>query len=154
MGRRVVRGSVPQIMRTVHQYLFYRDQAAEAERQKKAAYDPKKNPELRNYVLANGELTPEGHVDWLFEEPLTIGASTYLGLRNQMSPGEDLLDTERAEKLLVELGLRDQVIKPVTTEVAEWDELYVLNQKGLITDEQLDSLFDPQPPSFSLVVIK
>jgi hypothetical protein len=148
---RVVRGSVSQILRTAHQYLFYRDQEAQAKKLKAAAYDPRKQTALRDYVAANGE--PNGdHRDWLFPEPFTIGTQTYLGLRNQASPST-FMDEEKAQELVVAKGLRARVVKEVTTEVWDYDELYVLNQQGVITDDEIDSLMVTDI-SHSLVVIK
>jgi hypothetical protein len=144
-------------MRAAHQYLFQRDienKAAKAKAQAVAVPGEKGGNLLKDYVAANGEETAEGHLEWYFDEPVTIGDETYKGLRNQRKPGEPLLDEERAEELLTKLGLRDEVIKEVTVEVADWQQLYVLNQEGKLTDEQLDSLFDEPEPSYSLVVIK
>src|SRR5262249_39566942 len=135
MGRQVRgRTSVSQIMRTAHQYLFYRDQEANAKRLKAAAYDPKKQTALRDHVAQNGEENADGHVDWLFEEPLVVGEATYLGLRNQKK-SDTFMDEEKAQELVESKGLRDKIVKQVTTEVWDWDELYVLNQKGVISDE-------------------
>jgi hypothetical protein len=51
------------------------------------------------------------------------------------------LDAEKAEELAIAKGIRDRVFKEVTTEVLDQDELYVLNQEGILSDEELDSLF-------------
>jgi hypothetical protein len=153
---RTVRGSVSKVMQTAHQYLLYRSQENEAKRlkEKVIAGAGGKGNTIKDYVAEHGEETAEGHIEWRFPEPLTIGGQTYAGFRNQRSQGEPLLDEDRTEKLLVELGLRDQIVREVTVEVWDWDMLYVLNQQGKITDEQLDSLFDEAEPSWSLTVIK
>jgi hypothetical protein len=51
------------------------------------------------------------------------------------------LDEEATETLLHTKGLKDRVFKEVTTTVLDQDELYVLQQEGLITEEELDALF-------------
>jgi hypothetical protein len=142
-------------MRAAHQYLMYRDQEAAAKKLKdRANKAPGGGNLLKDYVAEHGEENSDGHLDFLFDEPLNIGGVRYRGLRNQKSQGAPLLDEDRAEVLLKNLNLRDRVAKEVTVVVWDWDELYVLNQQGLITDEQLDSLFDDPDPTWSLVVIK
>lgn len=154
MGR-TVRGSVSRVMQTAHQYLYYRYEEAAAKRRKDATVKaPGGGNLLKEYVAEHGEETPEGHLEWRFSDPLNIGGEVYLGLRNQRSQGDPLLDEDRAEVLLKELGLRDEVVRTEQVEVWDWDKLYVLNQQGKISDEQLDSLFDEAEPSWSLVVIK
>lgn len=154
MGR-TVRGGVPQIMRAAHQYLLYRDQEAAAKKLKdKATKAPGGGNLIKDYIAENGEENSDGHVDFLFEEPLAIGSATYRGLRNQKTQPAPLLVEDRAEVLLKELGLLARVAKEVTVTVWDWDELYVLNQQGKITDDQLDALFDTPDPTYSLVVIK
>ena len=148
MGRTVT-GGVPEWFRQAHQFLFYR-----AEQAKATTRRDKLSKSLKEYIAANGEETPEGHLEVLFSDPLTIDGVAYLGLRNQRTNPQPLLDTERAEKLLDNLGLKDRVAEEVTVIQWHWDELYVLNQQGLISDEDLDSLFDAPEPRWSLVVIK
>jgi hypothetical protein len=48
---------------------------------------------------------------------------------------------EDAEALLEKKGLLDRVMKEVTTVVFDQDELYLLHQEGLISEEEIDSLF-------------
>lgn len=146
---RTVRGSVPQVLRTAHLYLGHRAESLTTDAAKKREAD-----ELKKYIAVHGEETPEGHLDWVFDQPVTVAGTTYTGLRNQRSNPAPLLDEEDAEALLTELGLRDEVIQTVEVEVADWDKLYVLHQQGKITEEQLDSLFHTPEPSWSLVVIK
>lgn len=153
MGR-VVRKVVSGVERAAHQYLFYRDEEARAKKAKDKAVavqgDRKANL-LKDYIAEHGE--PNGdHVDWLFEQPLTIGDQTYLGMRNQAS-ASTFMDPDKAEELVVAKGLRDKVFKIVEVEVADWDELYRLNQQGVISDDEIDDLMTTET-SYSLVVIK
>ena len=148
MGRTVT-GSVPGWVRLAHQFLFARDEQAKAEKSR-----GKFSKQLKDFIAEEGEETADGHLEVLFPEPLTIGGVTYLGLRNQRTNPQPLLDTERAEALLEKLGLTDKVAEEVTVVQWNWDELYVLNQQGLISDADLDSLFDEPEPRWSLTVIK
>jgi hypothetical protein len=150
VGRTVTGGGrVPGWVRAAHQFLFYRDEQASAEKSRGQFAAT-----LKSYIFEEGEETPEGHLEVLFPEPLNIGGVRYLGLRNQRTNPAPLLDEDRAQELLDQLGLRDRVAEEVTVTQWNWDELYVLNQQGLITDEQLDSLFDEPEPKWSLVVIR
>jgi hypothetical protein len=51
------------------------------------------------------------------------------------------LDEDAVDTLVNATGIRDRVFKEVTTTVLDQDELYVLNQEGVISDEELDALF-------------
>ena len=149
MGR-AVRGSVPQIMRTAHQYLHWRDEEARARREKEKA-GGKQGQTIKDYIASHGE--PNGdHLDWLFDEPVTIGGETFLGMRRQAS-SDEYMDEELAQELVERKGLRDRVVREVTVEVWDYDELYVLNQEGLVTNAEIDSLMTTET-KYSLVVIK
>lgn len=147
-------GSVPAIMRTAHQFLFYRDQELEARAAKERAIavlgDRKRNL-LKEYIDANG--TPNGKdFDWYFPDPLTIGENSYDGLRMQAKE-TIALDTDAALALLEAKGLTDRVAHEVTTVEYDWEELYELLQEGELTQEEIDGLMvtDTQ---YALVVIK
>jgi hypothetical protein len=146
--------SVPAIVRAAHSYLFYRDEEAKAKKAKERAVEvlgDKKRNLLKEYVDEHG--TPNGKdYDWYFPEPITIGDFTYQGLRNQASE-KHLFDDDRAQTLLAAKGLTDRVRREVTTVEWDYDELYSLNQEGLLTDDELDSLLEIEV-SYSLVVIK
>ena len=133
------------MLRTAHQYLHYRDVEAEAKKAKPNSEDIKK------YIAENGEENGN-HIDWLFPSPVTIGSATYRGLRNQGKP-DTFMDEDKARELVEAKNLRDKVVREVTTEVWDWDELYVLNQQGLISDDEIDSLMTTEI-KYSLVVIK
>lgn len=148
MVSRTVRGSLSAVMRTAHQYLYYRDEEAKA---KKAKPDSKG---LREYIAENGELTPEGHIDFVFPEPVVIGEATYKGLRNQKTPGKNYIDEEKAQALAAKVKATNRLRTVVEVEVWDYDELYVLNQEGLVTDDQLDAVMETGDDSWSLVVIR
>lgn len=154
MGRTVRR--IPEALRRAQLYLLYRDQEAAAKREKdKATAVPgdKKANWLKDYVLEHGE--PNGKdIEWVFDDPLTIGDATYRGFKAQASEPSPELDEDAATELLETKELLGRVKKTIEVEVWDWDEIYVLNQQGLITDEELDKLLVTPDPSFSLVVMK
>lgn len=147
----VRRGGVPQMLRKAHQYLSFRAQAANLDKVK----DPL-GKELKAHIAQSGELDANGNVDLLFPEPLTIDGETFLGLRNQKIQPAPLVDEEKVDELLATLPpeIRERVVREVTITVRDDDELYVLNQEGLITDDQLDGVMFTPEPRYSLVVIK
>lgn len=145
-----VRGSVPKPMQMAHQYLFYRDAEADAKRLKEQA-GGQSGAEIKSYIETVGE--PNGdHLDWIFDNPVTINGVTYTGMRRQ-AISNVLMDEELAQELVEAKGLRDRVAKEVTTTVWDWEELFVLNQEGLIEDSELDALMTTEV-RYSLVVIK
>lgn len=141
-------------MRRAHQYLFWRDEAARANREKAratAVAGDRKANWIKDYVLANGE--KEGKdVVLLFDEPLTIGDVTYRGFKAQASTPHPYMEEDEVLELVRAKGLADRVIK--TIEVVDFDQLYVLNQEGAITDAELDGLMHQDEPTYSLEVIR
>lgn len=141
---------VRDIVKTAHTYLFNRAQASSA-----TSVKNRESPVLKKWIAANGvEDETSGHINWVFDEPLTIGGETIKGLRNECKRGTPQLDEEAAQKLVTDKGLRERVVSEITVEVWDYDELYTLNQQELITDDELDALYPPTDPTYSLVVIK
>lgn len=96
--------------------------------------------EISEYVDANGETDEKGSKFWELPAPIEVNGQKFTSVkrekRTSVSLAEDLV-----EALLEQKNLKGRVYKEVTTTVLDQDELYVLNQEGLITDEELDSLF-------------
>jgi hypothetical protein len=74
-----------------------------------------------------------------FDDPVMIEGVTYTGIMNQRRASE-YLDTDKVEKLAVNKDLRDRMVH--MEEVWDYDEIYVLYQEGLITEEEFDWLMD------------
>jgi hypothetical protein len=96
--------------------------------------------EISTFVDANGETDEKGSKFWRLPAPVDVNGQTFTEVKRErrVSVG---LDEEATETLLHTKGLKDRVFKEVTTTVLDQDELYVLQQEGLITEEELDALF-------------
>lgn len=77
-----------------------------------------------------------------FDEPLAVDGVKILGLENRRTPVSEL-DLDAVDELLDTLDskVRSRVVKKVVDYVVDPDELFKLNQEGVISDEQLDELF-------------
>jgi hypothetical protein len=165
------RKSVDHIARNAMTFLAQRDAATIATREKNKARDY-----VQEFTLPdpdNEELNPnevrideDGHRYYDFDTPVTINGVEYRGLRNQRKISEyvDMSKVESwfspvkdeeisVEELLRRKKLRDIVLKPVTTYEYDIDELYRLNQQGLLSDDELDS-FTTADVGWSLCVVK
>lgn len=96
--------------------------------------------EISEFVDENGEVDEKGSKFWELPTPIEVNGQTFKSVKREKRTSIVLAE-EAVEALLEQKGLKDRVYKPVTTVVLDQDELYVLNQEGLITDEELDSLF-------------
>jgi hypothetical protein len=99
---------------------------------------------LRDKISAHvdqvGETDEKGSKFWKLPAPIEVNGQKFTEVKRERRVSTRL-DVEAVETLVAEKGIRDQVFKPVTTEVLDQDELYVLNQKGVITDAELDALW-------------
>jgi hypothetical protein len=102
-----------------------------AERQKDLRTD------LMGLVKGGGLTDEKGSFFLNLHTPVTVGDKTYRTLKNERRVSERL-DEDAAEELLKSKGLLERCQKTVV--VFDPDELYVLNQEGLLSDEELDSL--------------
>jgi hypothetical protein len=91
-------------------------------------------------VDANGDIDEKGSKFWKLDPPIEVNGQKFTEVKRERRVSVTL-DAEKAEELAIAKGIRDRVFKEVTTEVLDQDELYVLNQEGILSDEELDSLF-------------
>jgi hypothetical protein len=96
--------------------------------------------EISVYVDNVGEVDEKGSKFWTLPTPVEVNGQKFTEVKRErrVSVG---LDEEAVEALVTSKGIRDRVFKQVTTEVLDQQELYVLNQEGLLSDDELDSLF-------------
>lgn len=94
------------------------------------------------HVDAVGELDEKGSKFWKLEPPIDVNGQRFTEVKRERRVSVSL-DEEKTQELLAAKGpkVRDRVYKPVTEFHLDQDELYVLNQEGLITDAELDGLF-------------
>lgn len=94
--------------------------------------------ELTEHVQAHGETDDKGHRNFLLPAPLQHGEKTYTGFQQQRRVSQSF-DTQVAEGILKDRGLWERAT--VVVREIDQNEVYVLNQEGLLTDDELDSMF-------------
>jgi len=94
--------------------------------------------DLTSHVVEHGEVDDKGHRNFLLPEPIGHGDKTYTGFQQQRRVSQSF-DTEAAEELLKRRDLWERAT--VVVREIDQNEVYVLNQEGLLTDDELDSLF-------------
>lgn len=145
------------LTRAAHEFLHFRSVEAQATATKNKARDLLKGWLIMKNQgkMLNGRVDENGHRFYDFEQPLTIGEVTYTGIQAQRKTSSSI-DLEATEKLLREKGgekLYDLVFKRVVTREFSEDELFLLNQKGVISDDELDAL-ETESESYSLLPVK
>lgn len=94
--------------------------------------------DLTAHVKEHGETDDKGHRTFTFPAPLPYGDKQYVGFQQQRRVSQSF-DTETAEKVLKDKGLWDRAV--VMVPEIDQNEIFVLNQEGLLTDDELDSMF-------------
>src|ERR1700761_1025668 len=124
-----------------HSFLFSRKQQANyADRR------PSSRDVLLERLLTQDEggqfYTDEnGHKYYDFPSPVTIEGVKYKGVAAQRRTSSEI-DIGATEHLLRQIGQEafDRVFRKVTVRQFQEDELYLMNQEGAVSDDQLDSL--------------
>lgn len=88
-------------------------------------------------VADKGEVDEKGSL-FLDVEPITVGDQTFGTIKRERRVSVSL-DEDATETLLDSKGLLGRAQKTVV--VLDHDEIYVLQQEGLITEAELDALF-------------
>lgn len=96
--------------------------------------------EISAYVDTNGQVDEKGSKFWDLPAPIEVNGQKFTSVKREKRTSIGL-DADATEVLMTQKGLKDRVFKEVTTTVLDQEELYVLNQEGLLTDEELDALF-------------
>ncbi len=94
---------------------------------------------IKDHVDTVGDLDDKGHKNIPFDEPMEIEGVMYLGLRNEARK-TTTLDEEFTEALLKSKGLYDQAT--ITTVSIDQDKIFDLYQRELISDEDLNKIFN------------
>lgn len=150
--------ALSELEKAAHTFLFNREESGRTDGLRDGAKSILKGwLTLKNAAgkMVNGEVDDKGNRTLFFDEPLTIGDKTYTGVQAQRKEPAQFVDEDAAEALLKSKGQRyyDAVFKRKVIRVFSEDDLYVLNQKGIVTDEELDSLLKSGDPSYALVVV-
>lgn len=94
--------------------------------------------DLTQYLADHGEVDDKGHRNYVLPEPLEYAGKEYTGFQHQRRVSQSF-DTEVAEKVLKDKDLWERAT--VVIREIDQNEVYVLNQEGLLTDDELDSMF-------------
>lgn len=96
--------------------------------------------QLEAYATRYGKKDARGHRKVYFSQPQMVGGTLVRGFVRERRT-TNYLDEEAAIDLATERGFLDAVTDVVTTRVLSQDKLYAAQQRGLITPEELRSLF-------------
>lgn len=95
--------------------------------------------ELMDVVIRDGDRDEKGSTFYALPMPLEAAGKNWKGIRREARTSV-VLNEERALEFAKQNGLWDDVVEMVPT--IDLDALYIAQQRGRITEEQLDSLFD------------
>ena len=95
---------------------------------------------LIKYVEKHAQIEDEKGSQFLsLPEPFEFGGSTYTSLKREKRSSQVFLE-EEAEALVRSKGLWEQASTTIT--VLDQDKIFILNQEGKISDDEIDELFD------------
>jgi hypothetical protein len=97
---------------------------------------------IKPYIMENGEPDENGNFIWEFEKPMFPGGDTgYSGLMAQRRVSE-YINEDTVYALIDKYQAHDRCIKTVVVQELDVDELYAMNQEGIIPDEEIDSILE------------
>lgn len=138
---------LPEPLRLSHLYLLSAHDEAELK---------KRREDARSFLLPwlKDSFDPDENGCYLYEfpDPISIDGVSYRGLMAQRRVSE-FVNEEKARELIAQHHEEDRCLYPVTTFEVDYDALYALNQEGIISDEEIDSIIEPQE-SYALVRVK
>lgn len=160
MAKVVRRSAQPSINRLVRQHLVTRRQGALVTEQER-----KLKGQIMAWLDDNVEPDMYGHRTLVLDEPIEDGAREYTQFRRERR-ASSVFNADTAEEILSDKGLLDQAMRHTLTVTlplgmaqqeaegsglnvwaqGEWtsyidqDEIYVLNQKGKLTDAEVDRI--------------
>jgi len=137
-------------MREAQTFLYYRLEEAKAKAKKDASRDWLKTMLMENEELDDGS----GNRIILFDPPLFIDGKSYRGISARASKPRTYLNIDRAYEYADNHNLRDDLIVVITTEDIDQNALAVLNQDGVIPDEDLYSLYDVEDPRWAIYAVE
>ena len=105
---------------------------------------------LLPWIKENGEEDENGNFIWLFDEPINGPDGVTTGLIAQRRVSE-FINEDTAWALVEKYGVREKCVALV--EELDLDAMYALNQEGVISDEDIDSILELNE-TFALTRIK
>lgn len=146
----------PTFDREVQRFLFQRGEADTSTRIKNEARD-----RLKNYLLSEDASEHwgayedgSGNICVDFETPLNIAGKVWKGLQLRRVQGAATLDEDWAFNYIEENGLTERAVKIVVLEEIDQNELAVLNQEGIISDDDLDQMFTRPEVTWALYPVE
>lgn len=94
--------------------------------------------ELSQLVDSQGDVDDKGHRYLQLPSPITVGEKTYGAIKRERRVSTVFKEDE-AEETLQAKGLLARAQETIT--VLSQDAIYLLNQEGLLSDEEIDSFF-------------
>ena len=107
---------------------------------------------LKQWILDNCQPDENGNYIYYFPHPIYIGRSPVKGLMAQRRVSE-FINEDRAFNIAEKYNVLDKVTYEVVTEELDMDMMYVLNQQGVIPDDDIDSIIELKE-TFALVQLK
>ena len=144
---------VSDVFKDAQRYLHTRVASLEQNRTFEAAKKP-----VKQWLEANGTEDDDGNKTYTFPRNITaVDEKVYSGVMLRKAVGAATMDDKEVRELLLKVGVRKAKNQTAleqrvfrTVEVLDMDEVYVLQQEGLITEEELRGLLHYPKPSYSL----
>lgn len=110
--------------------------------------------DLVKWIKANCDRDENGNYIYEFDSPIRLDDNSYLGLMAQRRVSE-FINEDRAWEIIDKYGaeVRAQCVDEVVTHELNLDMMYALNQRGIISDEDIDSILETNE-TFALVKLK
>lgn len=138
-------GPVPSTARQILEWLYVKSQATELTARANKLRD------LVDAAIEQGSYTDDkGNVFYDLDRPLTVGEKTYGAVKRELRV-KRVPNEERVMALALRVGAYDQLFP--LKRVMDPDELYVLYQDGVISESDIDGVYDSQE-SYALMAVK
>ena len=147
----MTRAPMTAVDKAVHDFLYQREQEVYATTMKNRGRD-----NLRAFLLEEDNedirIDESGHRYYDLPEPLNFGKQTYAAICAQRRLSSRI-DLDAVEAYAREHGLLDEIFPVVPQRQFDEDSLYALNQRGIVSDDVLDS-FITEDETFAIVPVK
>lgn len=147
MVREVSKRTSASITRKAKQFIFLRNEEKVIKSRKEQERDA-----IKQWMQNNAETDHDGHQYFYLPETVSVGGESFNKLKNERKVSR-YISEEKLIELAEEKGVRDRIVKVIEIEVVDQDEVYVLNQEGIISDDELDGVYE-ENVTFALVPIK
>lgn len=135
--------------KAIHGFLFnrYNENTAKSAKNKDGGY-------LRRFIMENGREDEAGHKYLDLDPPLTIEGVTYTAIKLERRASSSI-DLDATEELMKEKEPEEYAKVFKSIEIIEFDEneFYLSNQRGVVTDDELDSVITEEV-TYALVPVK